>query len=1202
MAKYCLSLLGPSQLTIDGQPTASLTSAKARALLFYLAVEASAPHRRPSLAALLWPESPDELALGSLRRALLDIRQTVEHQGAGSPFLLVTRNSVQWDSHSDWWCDVAAFQKLLAGHEHRQLPIERLREAVGLYRGQFLEGFALDDSPAYEEWLYFKREELNVQAMAALRGLTTSHERRGEWKEAESFVRRQLALEPWNEDAHCALMRVLASSGRRSEALAQYEVCRRILAQELEAEPGRETNELCASIRAGKLDLGCSASSLGMSKAPDNGVVAEPKALFVARGRELASLKEHLSAAMAGQGRVVFVTGEAGSGKSSLLHEFARRAMDEHPDLLAADGSGNAYTGAGDPYLPFREILEMLAGDVEARRASGSICAEQARRLWDALPATAQSIVSHGPDLIDALVPGADLALRARAFVPGSSGGQWLDKLETLVQSKAAAQSVGLREVLFQQVTKVLRDIASHQPLLLLLDDMQWADEGSIGFLFHLGRRLSGSRILIVGAYRPEEVMGRLTEERHPLEPVVNELGRYSGDLKIDLEQADGRALVEALVDAEPNRLGSSFREMLFRHTGGHALFSVELLRGMQERGDLVRDEEGHWVEAPEARWWRLPPRVEAAIAERLNRLPGALVSVLRVASVEGAEFTAEVAAQVLEVQEQEIYRRLSGALSREHQLVTACSLKRLDGRRLSCYRFRHQLFQEYLYRHLDEVERAHRHEAVACSLETLYGSGRSEKSLELAWHFEKAGLPSRAIPYLVLAGERAVQISGHRVAVSHFNHALELIAASPQTRERDELELRVQMALTVPLAAIESFVSPRRVRACTRAYELGERLGEKRKQVEALFLIAHIKAFSGDLDGALALGEQLLQVSEQLADARLIAMAHYAIGLGKYLKCDLLAAQEHLDEVKRHHDPKQGASMSAQIGLDMGVDSLAPYSMILWGLGYPDQAIECVRETIAAARTAGSLLSMVDALVSSLSCLLLSGKAEEVERLLPDLQSLIFDRGFEMFEPWLYLVRGRLGLATGAPEEGIAQMMSAVRAWEASGISYAGPFQCHLLADVCLRTGQAPTGFAMVDKGLARVRATGQRGFEADLYRLKGELLLMSGQGSEVEAEESFWKALELARRQQAKAWELRAATSLARLWRRQGKTAEGRRLLEDVYVWFTEGFGTADLQEAKALLEELAAEEELQAHGASDSPVTGDERFDPEEEGLAV
>jgi ABC-type oligopeptide transport system substrate-binding subunit/Tfp pilus assembly protein PilF len=525
----------------------------------------------------------------------------------------------------------------------------------------------------------------------------------------------------------------------------------------------------------------------------------EERPIFVAREQELTQLDGHLDQALSGQGRVVFVTGEAGQGKTALIGEFARRAQGAHPNLIVAGGNCNAHTGIGDPYLPFREILGLLTGDVQDRWAARAISQEQARRLWQALPLAVQALVEAGPDLIDLFVPGPALVRRAQAFTPWPGGADGLPRLQELVGRKVAVPGDPNLEqaALFEQYTRVLQSLAGQRPLLLLLDDLQWADVGSTNLLFHLGRHVQGSHLLIVGAYRPAEVaLGRLSarsgqRERHPLEPVVNELKRYSGRIEVDLEQAEDRQFVEALLDTPasplaPNRLGDTFRETLYQQTGGHPLSTVELLRNMQERGDLVRDREGRWVMGPALDWETLPVQVEAVIAERMSRLPEPAREALRVASVEGEAFTAEVVARVLGLNEREMVRQL-GKLDREHRLVMAQGIRQVNpagseakgGQRLSLYRFRHILFQRYLYNSLSEGERVYLHEDVGLTLETLHGGvapGIAALSPQLARHFLKAGILEKAVGYLIQAGDRARALYAHQEATDDYLQAVAIL------------------------------------------------------------------------------------------------------------------------------------------------------------------------------------------------------------------------------------------------------------------------------------------------------------------------------------------------------------------------------------------------------------------------------------------
>ena len=1185
-----LSLFGPFQAQLHSHPITHFESDKVRALLAYLAVEAGRTHRRDALAGLLWPDRPDQAALTNLRHALSSLRKSIGDQQADPPYLRIDPGTIRFNPESDFWLDAAEFEKLTAGSQSPSATnlqvIERLQNAVALNNGDFLEGFSLRDSSLFEEWILIQREHYRQATVQALGTLAGFYEQGGDWVLALIYARHQVELDPLDEAAHRQIMRLLALSGQRSAALRQFEICRLRLHVELDVKPAQETVWLYERIKAGDI------LQAVRWKAPPRPATDQLPAPFVAREQELTHLNRHLDSALAGQGRIAFITGETGSGKTTLVWEFARRAMALDTSggaaLLVAAGNCNAFSGQGDPYLPFREILETLTGEIETRRASGVITPEQAQRLWDAFPDAIQALVETAPDLVGLFLPTDPMILRASTFAPG--GAAWQTRLAELVERhKLAISPPSLEQIaFFEQVTGMLQVLARRHPLLLLLDDLQWADSGSISLLFHLGRRLAGCRILIVGAYRLDELAQDIQGERHPLKTVVNEFERDYGEILVDLQQAETRKFVDAYINTQPNRLDFGFREKLFQHTEGNALFTVELLRGMTERGDLVQDETGQWIERADLDWELLPARVEAVIAERIGRLSHECQSLLATASVEGEEFTAEVVARLQGVPEMEIIHCLGGPLKNEHALVRPQALQRVGRRRRSRYRFQHILFQKYLYSRLDPAERSRLHEAIGETLEALYADLAPELAVQLAWHFEQAELPERAVDYLLQAGNRAVQLSAHTEAIRHFMHAIALLQSLPENREQDQKELNLQSKLFVPLIGVRGWSSPEQTRAFNRMLELSRKIGQSPDDLQLFQHLYTMTAYhfgQGEFSRSAAFSEQLLSLAIQSQDPANEVVARMILGASKLFSGELAIALDYLEDAWALYDPDRLRPMTAITGIEVGVFLRCYQAVDWWMLGYPDRAWQTAQAMLSQAQNLDHPLSLdfANTFVVPMIFLLINGSLKSVQepqaRLQPVSES---DRAF--FNHFNEAMQGFIQVERGENREGIARMQRSLAGLPIAGIQIGRPALLYMLATAQLIAGQHEAGLASVQEILPLLENSNQY-WLSGFYQLKGKLLVnkypatVSGQelneeiliSSIQEAETCFLKAIEIARRQGAKSWELKATINLAHLWQQQGKEAAARQMLEALYSWFTEGFDTPDLIEARALLENL-------------------------------
>ena len=676
-----------------------------------------------------------------------------------------------------------------------------------------------------------------------------------------------------------------------------------------------------------------------------------PAAPFVAREQELAELAAALATARSGAGQILFVIGEAGRGKTMLVQEFARQAQAADPELLVVSGYSNAHTGVGDPYLPFCEALTMLCGDVEAKWAGGLITAEHARRVWEAMPLTLPALVEHAPDLIGNFVPSKGVHERAATFA--DPGAAWWDRLGALTNADAGAKVE--QQHIFAQYSAALSAIASQRPLVLILEDLHWVDSASSGLLFHLSREAAHSRMLIVGTYRPDEVAVSRGEIVHPMADILSELKRWHGDIWLDLGElapAEGRRFVEAYLDTQPNRLGPAFREALFERTGGHALFTVELLREMQERGDVRQDAQGQWIEGPGINWNMLPARVEGAIEKRIQRLEKGLRSILTIASVEGETFTAEVVARVQQLNERGLVQRLSQELDKQHRLVTAQILAWLGPQRLSLYRFRHQLFQQYVYHSLTEMERAYLHEAVGSVLEAIYGEQTEQVAVQLARHFEQAGLMEKAVSYLLQAGKRAARLSAYQEAIAHLTNGLALLERLPDTPERAQTELELQIALGTALIATKGFAAAEVEHTYSRAWQLCQQLyaGETVADLPILYGREVFYLVRGEHQTAHQLSEEFFELGPAAARPRRSSWRTGpwagAFVWASWLQPGRISSRSLPCILAEQHRP-----MTFQYAQDPGPAGLSTGAFDLWLLGYPEQAQRWSDRAIVLAR-----------------------------------------------------------------------------------------------------------------------------------------------------------------------------------------------------------------------------------------------------------
>ena len=485
-------------------------------------------------------------------------------------------------------------------------------------------------------------------------------------------------------------------------------------------------------------------------------------------------------------------------------------------------------------------------------------------------------------------------------------------------------------------------------------------------------------------------------------------------------------------------------------------------------------------------------------------------------------------------------------------------------------YLFKHALIQEVAYQSLLRGTRQQYHQQIAQVLEARFPETAATQPELLAHHYTAAGLSAPALRYWQQAGQHAVERSAHVEAMSHLTRGLEVLAALPDTAERTQQELSLQTTLGSALMAAKGQGAPEVGQAYARARELCRQVGETPQLFPVLFGLWRFYLVRAEYQTARELAEQCLSLAQRVHDPALLLEAHFALGGSLLWLGEMAPAHAHLEQSMALYVPQEHRALAFRAGIDLEVWGLSHEAFALWSLGSPDQALRQGHKalTLAQALSHPPSLAAVLFYVAFIHCF--RREAHATQERAEAAMALANEQGFPQWLAVGMILRGWALAMQGQGEEGRAQIRQALAAWRAMGAGMAVSHWLVLLAEAYGQAGQGEEGLRLLAEALAHVDTTGERQFAAEVYWLKGELLLRQAIPDEAQAETCLHQALDIARRQQAKSWELRAALSLARLRRQQGKRAEAHGLLAPIYGWFTEGFDTADLQEAKALLDE--------------------------------
>jgi class 3 adenylate cyclase/predicted ATPase len=848
---------------------------------------------------------------------------------------------------------------------------------------------------------------------------------------------------------------------------------------------------------------------------------------FVGRRHELEQLRQAFARAKAGQGQVVGVMGEPGMGKSRLFYEF---------QLISQSGSLvlEAYSvsyGKASAYLPVIELLKsyfrIQPQDDERQRQekiTGKVLTLD-RSLEDTLPYLF-----------------AILGLEE----PTSS----LQQMDPQIRRRRT----------FEALKRLLLRESLNQSLILIFEDLHWADNETQGFLDMLAESVATAKVLLLVNYRPE---------------YQHEWGTktYYSQLRLaPLGKEDAEALLTFLLGSDPSL--KTVKQLILDKTEGTPFFMGEVVQTLVEEGALAGARGQHHLgKAPTV--LHISPTVQGVLAARIDRLDAAERELVQRLAVIGREFSLSLVRKVVALPEEELYQLLS-LLQRKEFLYEQPAFPEVE------YLFKHALTQEVAYGSVLHERRKALHEQTAAAMEELYRANLEDHYSELAHHYSRSGNTHKAVEYLQLAGQQAVQRSAHTEAISHLTTALELLSTLPDTPERTRHELNVQITLGPALMATKGFAAPEVERAYTRARHLCGQVGDPPQLFSVLCGLWLFYLTRGEYRTARELAEQLLHTAQRVQDPVPLVAAHYMLGATLHVLGELAAARAYLEQGIALYNPGQHRSHTSLYGFDTGMACLIWLALALWHLGYPDQALKRMSEALTLAQGQAHPLGLTIVLGFAAWLHQYRREGQESQERAEAMIALAHEQGLLFYLAWGTNLRGWALAAQNQEEEGIVQMREGLAAYRGTGAAENGQTWFHVgLAEAYGKTKQIEEGLTVLTEALTGAHKTGEHVNEAELHRLKGELTLQkfhvdNPQSAiripQLEAEEYFLKAVEIARQQQAKSLELRAVISLSRLWQQQGRKDEARQMLAEIYGWFTEGFDTADLQEAKALLQELS------------------------------
>jgi class 3 adenylate cyclase/predicted ATPase len=846
---------------------------------------------------------------------------------------------------------------------------------------------------------------------------------------------------------------------------------------------------------------------------------------LVGRQEELDLLLRRWSKAINCEGQVVLLSGEAGIGKSRLTAALMERLSTEPHTRHRYFCSPQHTDSALYPAISHTE------------RAAGFAHGDSVQTKLDKLDAV----------LAQSFTPPQDRALFAELLsLPNDGRYARIDDLAPQQRRQRTLEAL---------ITQIMA-LAEQSPLLMIFEDVHWIDPTSLETLGRGIDRIKSLGVLLIITHRPEfeaPWIGR----PYVTALTLNRLGeREIGDM------------IQRVAGNRP--LPANIRQDIIERTDGIPLFVEEMTKAV-----LEADGDGSAAQAAAAvprASLAVPASLHASLMARLDRL-GPAKQIAQIGAAIGREFSHALLAAVAHKLEAEV----DAALDR---LVSAGLLFRQGIPPHASYLFKHALVQDAAYGTLLRETRRALHARVVEILESKFADLAENQPEVLARHCTEAGLIEKAAGLWGKAGRRSLARSALVEAIAQFSRALDQIAALPATPASRSEQIKFQVALVIPLIHAKGFAAPETKAAVERSrllIEQAEALGEPPEDPLLLFAVlfgswvANLAAFNGDALREIA--AQFLALAEKQRATIPLMIGHRLTGSSLLFTGDIAEARARLDHAIALYDPTEHRRLTTRFGADVRNAALVHRSWALWMLGYPEAALADAEFAIKDAREFGQGATLIQALLLTNYCQIFGGYYAAAKQRIDEGISLAGEKGAAFWKTAGLILQGWIFARTGKASDVVQTITTANAAYRSTGATLHTPLSFSYLAQAYAELGKFDDAWRCVGEATAAVETTKERLFEAEVHRIAGEIALAALQPDAAKAQSCFERALSVARQQQAKSWELRAAISMARLWRDQGKSREARELLAPVYGWFTEGFDTLDLKEARALLDELGS-----------------------------